>query len=201
MDESVDLLRDLGIDEEVVSRETLELVVLLAVEIAREGREGRKVGTMFVVSDVEETLKRSKTLILDPLWHHPVSRKNVRDPSLRETVKELAQLDGAFLVSSEGEVLSACRYINASSEGIDLPLGLGSRHMAGASISKETAAVAVVVSEAALVRVFVEGELAAEILPELWLLREHSLHVKKPYSVRSDPHMTVAYRAGDTEEG
>ncbi|MFW6115656.1 MAG: DNA integrity scanning protein DisA nucleotide-binding domain protein [Chloroflexota bacterium] len=196
MDESVDLLRDLGIDEEVVSRETLELVISLGVEIAREGRN---VGTMFVVSDVEETLKRSKTLILDPLWHHPASVKNVRDPDMRETVKELAQLDGAFLVSNEGVVLSACRYINASSEGIDLPLGLGSRHMAGASISKETGAVAVVVSEAALVRVFVGGDLAAQIVPELWLLREYGLHVKEPYSVRSDETMTVACPARDTE--
>lgn len=137
--------------------------------------------------------------ILDPLRHHPASVKNIRDPDLRETVKELAQLDGASLVSNEGVVLSACRYINASSEGIDLPLGLGSRHMAGASISKETEAVAVVVSEAALVRVFVGGELAAEIVPELWLLGEHSLHVKEPYSVRSDEAMTVACRAGAVE--
>lgn len=199
MDRSVDLLQDLGIDEEVISRETLEAVILLAVEIAREGREGRNIGTMFVVSDAQATLEQSKPLILDPLWHHPKAAKHVDDPNLRETVKELAQLDGAFVVSDDGVVLSACRYINASSEGIDLPLGLGSRHMAGASISRATGTVAVVVSESALVRIFVDGELVAEILPELWLLRERSLHVEKPYSLRSDAHMTVATRADRDE--
>lgn len=200
MHPSPDLLQDLGIDEELISRQTLETVIYLAVEIAREGREGRNVGTMFVVSDVAATLERSKPLILDPLWHHPDGVKSIHDPDLRETVKELSQLDGAFIVSDQGVVLSACRYINASSQGIDLPLGLGSRHMAGASISKETRAVAVVVSESALVRVFVDGELTAEIVPELWLLRERSLHVERPYSLRSDDYMAVACRSDRSEE-
>ncbi len=34
-----------------VNTEVLEHVVALAVEIAREGREGRKIGTLFVVGD------------------------------------------------------------------------------------------------------------------------------------------------------
>ena len=44
-------------------------------------------------------------------------------------------------------VISAARYINASADGIELPLGLGSRHVAAASITRDTNAVAVVVSE------------------------------------------------------
>jgi len=55
---------------------------------------------------------------------------------MRETIKELAQLDGAFVVADDGTVLSAWRYINASAAGISLPLGLGSRPMAAASIVK-----------------------------------------------------------------
>ena len=50
-----------------IDRRTLETVILLAVEISREGREGHKIGTLFVVGDVEQVLKRSKELILDPL--------------------------------------------------------------------------------------------------------------------------------------
>jgi diadenylate cyclase len=162
------ILRRIEFDEEIPSREVLESVMLLAVEIAREGREGRKIGTMFVVFDTEETLQRSKPLILDPLWHH--THTHIDDPDLRETVKELAQLDGAFIVSAEGVVLSACRYINATSEGIELPLGLGSRHMAAASISKQTGAIAVVVSESSMVRVFHNGKILAEIVPEAYLM-------------------------------
>lgn len=189
-----ELLHDLCKNDRGINPETLEQTLVLAVEIAREGREGRKVGTMFVVSDIEETRKQSKCLILDPLWHHPEEHKHIEESNMRETVKELAQLDGAFLVSDEGIVVSAARYINASSEGINLPLGLGSRHMAAASITKHSKAIAVVVSETAIVRVFDDGEVVAEILPELWLLRRHGLHVEKPYRTYASERMTVAHR-------
>lgn len=178
-----------------INLETLKQVILIAVEIAREGREGRKIGTMFVVSDVEEVLKRSKSLILDPLYGHSEHRKRIDDPNMRETIKELAQLDGAFLVSDGGVVVSGCRYINAHCEGIALPLGLGSRHMAAASITKETNAVTITVSESSVVRVFDDGELISEIIPELWLFRRYSSHLKGPISQHSDDNLTVLSKA------
>lgn len=193
--EEADLFTDICTDKRGINPETLRQTILLAVEIAREGREGRKVGTMFVVSDVKKTLKHSKPLILDPLGYHPEGQKHIVDPDLRETVKELSQLDGAFIVSDDGIVISACRYINASSEGIDLPLGLGSRHVAAASITKNTNAIAVVVSESAIVRVFDDGEIISEIIPELWLLKRHTLHLKGLYSMRSDEQLTVASKS------
>jgi DNA integrity scanning protein DisA with diadenylate cyclase activity len=186
-----DLLAGICSEKRKVNPDTLEKVITLAIEIAREGREGRKIGTMFVVSDSDEVLKRSKCLILDPLLGHPDSQKNIDNPNMRETIKELAQLDGAFIVSDDGVVISACRYINASSEGIDLPLGLGSRHMAAASITKQTNAVAVVVSESSIVRVFDDGEIVAEIIPELWMINRYSLHLAAPYSERCKEEITV----------
>lgn len=196
-----DLLSNIALHSEVPNPHILESVLMLAVEIAREGREGRNIGTLFVVYDAEETLKRSKCLILDPLWHHDADKKRIDDPNLRETVKELAQLDGAFIIDKEGIVISAARYISASSEGIELPLGLGSRHMAGASISKHTDAVAVVVSESSLVRVFDDGELVAEIVPELWLMRWQN-HLRGPYATPSGGETSTAWReeAGDSGE-
>jgi DNA integrity scanning protein DisA with diadenylate cyclase activity len=187
-----ELLQDICTDDRGINPKTLEEILFLAVEIAREGREGRKVGTMFVISDVEHTLEQSQCLILDPLWNHPNHKKHIDDPNMRETVKELALLDGAFIVTDEGVVLSAARYMDASSEGIELPLGLGSRHMAAASITKHTNAIAVVVSETSIVRVFDDGEIVAEIIPELWLLRRHGLHLKGPYSARVGEGMAVA---------
>ncbi len=163
-----------------VNPQVLESVVLLAIEIAREGREGRKIGTIFTVSDSEEVLRRSRNLILDPLAGHPDELKKIDDPNLRETLKELAQLDGAFVISGSGTALSACRYLSATAEGVDLPLGLGSRHMAAASITRMTEAVAVVVSESSLVRVFDDGELVSEVIPELWMLRRFSTQVTGP---------------------
>lgn len=185
------LFKDICSPERMVNPTTLEQVILLAVEIAREGREGRNVGTLFVVSDHEKLLLRSKSLILDPLLGHPDEIKRIDDPNMRETVKELALLDGAFIVSDDGIVISACRYINASSKGIDLHLGLGSRHMAAASITKETNAVAVVVSVSSIVRIYDDGELISEIIPELWMISNYSLHLDQPYSERTDKEVTV----------
>ena len=158
--------------ERGIERETLERVVSLAVEIAREGREGRKIGTLFVIGDVDAVMTHSKELILDPLRGHPADQKRLTSRDMRETLKELAQLDGAFVVSDDGVVLSACRYLDTSSRGIQLPLGLGSRHMAAASITRQTNAMAVVVSESSVVRVFDDGKIVAQIIPEFWMMSQ-----------------------------
>ncbi|HWS81127.1 MAG TPA: diadenylate cyclase [Rubrobacter sp.] len=178
-----------------VDRRVLEETVSLAVEIAREGREGRKIGTLFVVGDSGEVTKRSKPLILDPLHGHPDESKQIEDPDMRETIKELAQLDGAFLVSNRGVVLSAARYIDAASDNLDLPLGLGSRHVAGASISRQTRAVAVVVSESSMVRMFDDGELVSEIVPELWMIDGYKSRMEGRIFTRRDEDVTVIGRA------
>jgi diadenylate cyclase len=178
-----------------VNTSVLKQVVSLAVEIAREGREGRKIGTLFVVGDSGEVVRRSKPMILDPLQGHPDEDKYIDDPNMRETIKELAQLDGAFVVSNAGVVLSAARYIDAASDSLNLPLGLGSRHMAGASISRQTEAVAVVVSESSMVRMFDDGELVSEIVPELWMIEGYRSRLAGQTLTRQEEDITVITRA------
>jgi DNA integrity scanning protein DisA with diadenylate cyclase activity len=160
-------------------RRTLEELVQLAVEIAREGREGRKIGTLFVLGDVDEVLLRSRALILDPLYGHSEELLDVRRPDFRETVKELAQLDGAFLVRDDGTFVSAGRYVDVdlTTPSAFVP-GLGTRHAAAASISAATHAVAVAVSQSSVVRVFADGAIRAEIIPELFLLKREQLFVR-----------------------
>src|SRR5215467_1520037 len=153
--------------------EVLESLIGLAVEIAREGREGRRIGTLFTLGDEEAVLMRSRALILNPLEGHPETARHIADPNLRGTLKELAQLDGAFVVSSTGLVLAACRYLDAAASPIELPLGLGSRHIAAAHISSITGAVGIVVSESSVVRLFCHGGLIGEIIPELWMLKRY----------------------------
>jgi diadenylate cyclase len=153
--------------------DVLESIVELALEIAREGREGRRIGTLFTIGQSEAVLSASRALILDPLAGHVPARTHISDPDLRGTIKELAQLDGAFVVSATGTVLAACRYLDASVEQIDLPLGLGSRHLAAASVSQRLGAVAIAVSESGVVRVFHGGRIEATLIPELWLLDRH----------------------------
>jgi diadenylate cyclase len=150
--------------------DVLESLIGLAVEIAREGREGRRVGTLFTLGDENEVLARSRPLILDPLLGHPESSRHVTNLNLRGTIKELAQLDGGFVVSREGIVLSACRYLDAVAAPVNVPLGLGSRHIAAANISAVTKAVGIVVSESSVVRLFCHGQLVGEIIPEVWMI-------------------------------
>ena len=172
----------------------LESVLNLAIEIAREGREGRKVGTLFTVGDAEAVLQRSRPLVVDPLLGHPDRDKYIGRPDMREAIKEFAQLDGGFVMDAKGIVRSAARYFDASSQGIDLPQGLGSRHMAGASISLHTQAVVVVVSESSMVRLFQDGEVASEIVPELWMLRRYGL---EPSGEEFDHSMSALDRSGE----
>lgn len=148
----------------------LESLIELAVEIAREGREGRRIGTLFTLGDEQAVLEKSRPLILDPLLGHSESARRLNNPNLRGTIKELAQLDGAFVVSHDGCVLSACRYLDATASDLEVPLGLGSRHIAAANISAVTKAVGIVVSESAVVRLFCHGKLVGEIIPELWMI-------------------------------
>jgi diadenylate cyclase len=155
----------------------LEPLIGLAVEIAREGREGKRVGTLFTLGDEAAVLARSRPLILDPLMGHPESSRHVSNLNLRGTIKELAQLDGGFVVSHDGIVLSACRYFDAVAAQVEVPLGLGSRHIAAANMSAVTKAVGIVVSESSVVRLFCHGHLVGEIIPELWMT-DHAAHLR-----------------------
>jgi diadenylate cyclase len=157
--------------------DVVEPLIGLAVEIAREGREGRRVGTLFTLGDETAVLARSRPLILDPLLGHPEASRHVTNLNLRGTIKELAQLDGGFVVSREGIVLSACRYLDAVAAQVEVPLGLGSRHIAAANMSAVTRAVGIVVSESSVVRIFCHGRLVAEIIPEIWMI-DHAVHLR-----------------------
>ena len=100
-------VRDLRQLESKVPLDTLKIVVDLAIDI---GREGKPVGTMFVVA--------------------------------------------------------SCRLVDASVGNVTLSKGLGARHWAAAAITKRTASIAVVVSEAnGTVRILQNGEVILRIEP------------------------------------
>jgi diadenylate cyclase len=146
-------------------RRVVGAVLTLAVEISREGREGRRTGTLFTIGRDELVLSSSRPLILDPLAGHAPEARLVTDDRLRGTVKELSQLDGAFVVSADGAVVSACRYLDVPASAVDVPLGLGSRHVAAASISRKFPVVAIAVSASGVIRAFCDGEIVATLTP------------------------------------
>jgi len=158
--------RDLRNLETKVPLETLKIVVDLAVEIGREGREGKPVGTLFVVGDARKVMQSSHATGFDPVRGYNRAERKLSDPRVREGIKEIAQLDGAFVVGLDGTVEGAARYIDASAENVSVAKGLGARHWAAAAITRRTRSVAVAVSETnGTVRIFQNGEVVLRIEP------------------------------------
>jgi diadenylate cyclase len=158
--------QDLRQLETRVPLDTLKTTVDLAVAIGREGREGKPVGTLFVVGDHRATLKHCHPLGFDPVKGYGTHERQLSDPKVREAIKEIAQLDGAFVVASDGTVVAACQHVSAPAADITLSKGLGTRHWAAASISRVTQAIAITVSESnGTVRLFQNGEVMLRIEP------------------------------------
>jgi len=144
---------------ERVHPKVLRAVLNVAMSIAQKGREGRKIGTAFVIGDVEEVLKRSRQLILNPYECHPPIERDITNPATWESVREFAQLDGVFVIDETGIIAAAGRYLDVSGKDLKIKKGFGGRHLACAAITRETEAIAVVVSESGGdVRVYKDGE-------------------------------------------
>ncbi len=149
-----------------VPLETLRAVVDLATEIGSEGREGKPVGTLLVVGDTRKVMEMSHAINFNPFKGYAPDERDVRDPRVREQIKDLAQLDGAIIIRRDGVAEAACMYIDALAEGITLTKGLGSRHWAAAAISRKTRAIALAVSQSSgTVRLFQNGEVVLRIEP------------------------------------
>jgi len=158
--------RDLRQLETSVPLETLKTVIDLAVEIGREGREGKPIGTMFVVGDTRKVLQHCQPAGFDPVKGYSRPERDLHDPRVREAIKEIAVLDGAFVINPEGIVEKAAQLVDAPYANLTLSKGLGARHWAGAAISKATAALAIVVSQSSgTVRLFQGGEVMLRIEP------------------------------------
>ncbi|WP_436929551.1 diadenylate cyclase DacZ [Halosimplex halobium] len=148
--------------EPSVIRDVLEV----AVELGKKGQKGKPVGALFVVGDAGKVMNKSR-----PLSYNPFEKSHVHvgDPIVNVMLKEFSRLDGAFVISDSGKIVSAYRYLEPSAEGVDIPKGLGARHMAAGAITRDTNAIAIVLSESdGLVRAFKAGELILELDPEAY---------------------------------
>jgi len=88
-----------------------------------------------------ESAQNSRQVIINPFKGHPKEARNVLNRENWETFKEFAVLDGAIIIDDDGIAQAAGRYVGISWD-IYLEGGLGGRHLAAASISKNTGAVA-----------------------------------------------------------
>jgi diadenylate cyclase len=127
--------------------EVFETLLGMVLELAYEGREGKPIGSIFVLGDHEKVLSVSSQLVFNPFQGHPEEALNLNQPQVKESLKEFSSIDGAFVIREDGVVLAAGRYLNVGYHGEALPQGLGTRHAAAAAITQATNSVAFAISE------------------------------------------------------
>jgi diadenylate cyclase len=151
--------KNIGGIAESVSPQVFETTLNLAIELANKGREGKPLGTIFVLGDEERVMQLSKQMIINPFKGYSEEERNILSPHLKDTIREFSALDGAFVIGANGTVITAGRFLGATADGTDVARGLGSRHLAAAGITALTKAVAIVISESTGdVRIFKDGK-------------------------------------------
>jgi len=149
---------------EKVYPEVFGAILNLSIELAAQGREGRKVGTSFIIGDHDRVLQLSRQMIINPFMGYSEAERNVLNPELKETLKEFSAIDGAFVIKEDGTIVTAGRHLSAALESKDFPQGLGSRHIAAAGITDITNATAIVLSESTgNVSIFKNGKIFVTI--------------------------------------
>ncbi len=157
-------IKDIGVanlKEKISDRvdiKVLEAAFNIGSQIVREGKEGMPTGALFILGDSNRVLHHTRDSIRDPLEGCQTSELNIRDRSNWNTIKEYSMLDGAFVVDEEGYPRSAGRYVMFNEDTLEsYDEGHGGRHLAAASITEETRALAVVVSSEGPIRIYKDG--------------------------------------------
>ncbi|MEA3559913.1 MAG: diadenylate cyclase [Candidatus Thermoplasmatota archaeon] len=142
---------------DVVDREVMEALLKIVFEIHLEGREGSHIGALFIVGDTKKVLEESRQLVINPYHNQNDEVRSILNKENWESIKEFAQLDGAFIIDSKGKILSAGRYIMVDPE-VQTMGGLGGRHLAAASITYTTSGVSFALSSSGTIRIFKKGK-------------------------------------------
>jgi len=161
---STDTWKDLVVADSDVKEEVFDAVFHICTEISIEGREGKPVGTTFLIGDTKNVLEKSRQIILNPFEGHSPEARRIMNPELKENIKALAQLDGAFIITGDGFVESVGRYITVDTSSVKLPPGMGTRHNSVAAITQVTKTVGIVVSQSGgVITIFRNGQILKKI--------------------------------------
>ncbi|HEY0097087.1 MAG TPA: diadenylate cyclase [Archangium sp.] len=144
--------------------QVVDALIQLALQVGQEGFEGHPIGSIITIGDHTSVMEKSRQMTINPFQGLSEAERNVLDPKIREAIKNFSVLDGAFVIREDGVVLAAGRYLSASDEMVKIPLGLGARHAAAASITSTTKCIALVVSQTSgAVRLFKNGNIVLEL--------------------------------------
>jgi PAS domain S-box-containing protein len=161
---STDTWKDQVVSDTDVREEVFDAVFHISTEISIEGREGKAVGTTFLIGDTKNVLAKSRQIMLNAFEGHQPELRMVTNPDLKENIKEFAQLDGAFVISGDGFIEASGRYITVDSSKVTLPKGMGTRHNSVAAITSVTKAVGIVVSQSGGgITIFKNGQILKKI--------------------------------------
>lgn len=162
---STDTWKDQIIAETDIREDVFDAVFHICTEISVEGREGKSVGTTFLIGDSKNILAKSRQIMLNAFEGHPPELRMVTNPDIKENIKEFAQLDGAFIVRGDGFLEASGRYITVDTSCVNLPKGMGTRHNSVAAITNVTHAIGIVISQSGGgITIFKNGQILKKII-------------------------------------
>ena len=189
-------MRDLRELKTRIPFDTLKIVVDLAVDIGREGREGQagrhavgrrrpSQGAQLLPADGLRSGPRLQPHRAQSRRREGPRRRQGNRPD-RRRVRRVERRD----VVAAGQHIAAPR-----ASDLTLPKGFGSRHWAAAEISRATSAIAIVVSQSSgTVRLFQNGEVDA---PHRTLPPPHEVdRVRRRTIAAADRHIARPFRPG-----
>lgn len=146
----------------------LQSALTIACKIGRVVRRGgERIGAIFILGDSVRVMEGSRQLIPNPFHGHEDELRRLTNPDIQDTLVELSKLDGAFVIRGDGFIQSAAVFLATTGIEMELPSGLGTRHIAAAAVTARTAATAIVVSATdGNVRAYAKGQLVLQIDPE-----------------------------------
>ena len=144
---STDTWKDIVVADTDVKEEVFDAVFHISTEISIEGREGKSVGTTFLIGDADNVMAKSRQISLNAFEGQKPESRMITNQDIKENIKEFAQLDGAFVIDGSGYIRAQSRYITVDTSNVSLPKGMGTRHNSVAAITQVTSAVGIVVSQ------------------------------------------------------
>ena len=144
---STDTWKDIVVAETDVKEEVFDAVFHISTEISIEGREGKSVGTTFLIGDADNVMAKSRQISINAFEGQKPESRMITNHDIKENIKEFAQLDGAFVIDGSGYIRAQSRYITVDTSTVSLPKGMGTRHNSVAAMTQVTNAVGIVVSQ------------------------------------------------------
>lgn len=144
---STDTWKDIVVAETDVKEEVFDAVFHISTEISIEGREGKSVGTTFLIGDADNVMAKSRQISINAFEGQKPESRMITNQDIKENIKEFAQLDGAFVIDGSGYIRAQSRYITVDTSTVSLPKGMGTRHNSVAAMTQVTNAVGIVVSQ------------------------------------------------------